>query len=178
MITLFAGKISVAIISCLLVRPYFFLIPWGLILHGGGLQLSFWRMCVNYYNKWPCLIYFGVNVARSTEVHIKSSLDWILFLLEEHWATYLSHMCDWDWKPKWNTHWDAEVLASAIAFLEADSRADWGNDCHGWSGIPRIIWWTSRCYHFTSFWNTLEALLLSIFPFVLQWLSFVDRGQQ
>lgn len=55
-------------------------------------------------------------------------------------------------EPKWNTHWDAEVLRLQ---LHSWKQTHWlrkgGGDCHGWNGIPGIIWWTSHCYSFISF---------------------------
>lgn len=125
-------------------------------------------MCVRFSNTWPRLTWFGVSVARSSEVHIRTLLDYSLFLLE-HWATYLSHMCVRDREPKWNTHWDTEVLRLQLHSWKQTHRltkeGGGGGDCHGWNGIPGIIWWTSLLYTLISFIvkNSLEALLLCLF---------------
>lgn len=55
-------------------------------------------MYPEFLNTWPCLTLLSVSMACSSDLHIWTSLDRSLFLLED-WATYLSHMCVWDRNP-------------------------------------------------------------------------------
>lgn len=88
-------------------------------------------------NTWPCLTRFGVSVARSSEVHIRTSLDYSLFLLER-WATYLSHMCVRH-RAQMKHTLGRRSAASAVAFLKADSQAGGG----GWGGTVTagVVFW-------------------------------------